>query len=137
MKQIIKYFCIGLMICIGLVLVNPQDAFALQSGDWGYEVTNNKATITRYYGAGGNVNIPSSLGGYSVTRIGDNAFYLCTSLTSITIPDSVTSISNSAFQGCSSLTSITIPNSVTSIGIGAFRRCTSLMRVGLRINIKC
>ena len=54
------------------------------------------------------------------TSIGQSAFYVCTSLTSITIPDSVTSIGNNAFDTCTGLTSITIPSSVTSIGSGAF-----------------
>ena len=57
---------------------------------------------------------------YSVTSIGDEAFYNCRSLTSITIPNSVTSIGDEAFYNCRSLTSITIPNSVTSIGDEAF-----------------
>ena len=52
---------------------------------------------------------------YSVTSIGIWAFMDCSSLTSITIPNSVTSIGREAFYGCSGLTSITIPNSVTSI----------------------
>ncbi len=50
----------------------------------------------------------------------------CSSLTSITIPNSVTSIGSGAFSGCSSLTSITIPNSVTSIGWAAFYDCSKL-----------
>ncbi|MDD7701085.1 MAG: leucine-rich repeat domain-containing protein, partial [Eubacteriales bacterium] len=62
----------------------------------------------------------------SVTSIGDWAFYGCTGLTSITIPDSVTSIGDLAFYGCTGLTSITIPDSVTSIGKSAFYKCTSL-----------
>ncbi|MCR4736917.1 MAG: leucine-rich repeat protein, partial [Bacteroidales bacterium] len=66
---------------------------------------------------------------YSVTSIGDYAFDYCTSLTSITIPNSVTSIGNYAFWGCSSLTSITIPNSVTSIGDYAFSHCSSLTSI--------
>ena len=65
----------------------------------------------------------------SVTSIGNGAFYGCTSLASIEIPDSVTSIGNGAFYNCTSLTSITIPDSVTSIGDYAFRDCTSLASV--------
>ncbi|MFR6424693.1 MAG: leucine-rich repeat domain-containing protein [Oscillospiraceae bacterium] len=53
----------------------------------------------------------------------------CTSLTSVTIPDSVTSIGEYAFSGCTSLTSVTIPDSVTSIGECAFYECTSLTSV--------
>ena len=60
------------------------------------------------------------------TSIGDWAFYGCTGLTSVTIPNSVTSIGYEAFSGCSSLTSVTIGNSVTSIGWSAFAGCRSL-----------
>ncbi|MDY4184476.1 MAG: leucine-rich repeat domain-containing protein, partial [Sodaliphilus sp.] len=51
---------------------------------------------------------------------GERAFYGCSGLTSVTIPNSVTSIGERAFYGCSGLTSVTIPNSVTSIGYEAF-----------------
>lgn len=61
-----------------------------------------------------------------VTGIGEYAFYDCSSLTSITIPNFVTSIGGAAFAGCSSLTSITIPNSVTNIGGSAFYACKGL-----------
>ena len=65
----------------------------------------------------------------SVTSIGSNAFYDCSSLTSVTIPSSVTSIGYSAFRNCSGLTSVTIPNSVTSIGNSAFSGCSNLTKV--------
>ena len=70
------------------------------------------------------VTIPNS-----VTTIGENAFYYCSGLTSITIPNSVTSIGNSAFYGCSGLTSVTIPQGVTTIGNYAFRYCSNLTNV--------
>ena len=65
----------------------------------------------------------------SLTSIGKSAFFNCTGLTSITIPDSVTSIENYAFDHCSGLTSITIPNSVTSIGENTFMMCSGLTSV--------
>lgn len=64
-----------------------------------------------------------------VTVVGNNAFYLRTSLTSVTIPDSVTTIGSAAFYLCQSLTSITIPDSVTSIGSRVFNGCHSLATV--------
>ena len=69
------------------------------------------------------VTIPNS-----VTSIGDGAF-VYSGLTSVTIGNSVTSIGQSAFEGCSRLTSVTIPNSVTSIGSGAFCLCEALTSV--------
>ena len=79
---------------------------------------------TRFY-------IPSSLKSVIVTggNISMGAFHNCSSLTSITIPDSVTSIGGNAFSGCSALTSITIPDSVTIIDNGAFQYCDSLTSI--------
>ncbi len=64
-----------------------------------------------------------------MTSIGSSAFYNCSGLTNITIPNSVTNIEDYAFQNCSGLTSITIPNSVTSIGQYALSYCSSLESV--------
>lgn len=65
----------------------------------------------------------------SVSSIGAYAFFGCTKLTSVTLPDSVTSIGESAFYDCNSLTSVTIPNSVKIIGTRAFHTCSSLTSV--------
>ena len=72
------------------------------------------------------VTIPNS-----VTSIGNSAFYDCSSLTSVTIPNSVTSIDDWAFGNCSSLTSVTIPNSITSIGNSVFDSCVNLTSVNI------
>ena len=93
-------------------------------------IDNNSVKVAQQDGSAisGTVNIPSTVtynnNTYSVTAIGDYAFIVCTSLTSVTIPNSITSIGQEAFSGCSGLTSISIPNSVTSIGLGAFRSCS-------------
>lgn len=75
-----------------------------------YTVSDGKATITDVdTSISGDIIIPSTLGGYSVTSIGSYAFRDCTGLTSITIPDSVTTIGAGAFQGCNGLTKMTLP----------------------------
>ena len=99
------------------------------SGDWTYSVSGSQATITGYSGVGGAVEIPALLDGVSVVKVGPEAFFNNTSITSITIPDSVTSIGEDAFRYCTSLASVTIGNSVTSIGEDAFRFCTSLTNI--------
>ena len=73
--------------------------------------------------------IPSTYENLPVTSIGEVAFYECTSLTSVEIPNSVTSIGDRAFVSCTSLTSVVIPDSVMCIGLGAFGACTSLTSV--------
>ena len=64
-----------------------------------------------------------------LTSIGDGAFYACSSLTSVAIPEGVTSIGSQAFQYCTGLTGVTIPAGVTNIGSSAFSFCSGLTSV--------
>ena len=87
----------------------------------------------------GSLEIPSSVTyngtTYSVTKIGIYAFYYCSGLTSVTIPNTVTSIGGGTFYGCSGLTTVTIPTSVTSIGDYAFQGCGGLTSVTIPTSV--
>ena len=96
--------------------------YTLQDGT--YSVTGcDKSAVS--------IVIPEEYNGVAVTEIRYCAFQNCTSLTSITIPNSVTEIGYYAFENCTSLNSITIPNSVTEIRNSAFRLCTSLTDINI------
>ena len=127
-------------ILLAFFLLASQSVFAntatVDGIVWNYTVSNGEATI--YKGevspaiassTTGAIEIPSTLGNYPVTTIGQAAFYYCSGLTSVTIPHSVTGIGRSAFLYCRGLTSLTIPDSVTSIGDYAFFTCSGLTSI--------
>ena len=75
---------------------------------WTYQINGDRAEIYKDYRSPaispsptGAVTIPSTLGGKPVTSIGEHAFYECSGLTNVTIPNSVSIIESSAFSGCS------------------------------------
>ena len=97
-------------------------------------ITKGKqAEVTSGGNYSGTITIPATVTyegvTYSVTSIGGSAFYWCSSLTTINIPEGVTSIGDDAFYYCSSLTAITLPESMTSIGGRAFHNCISLTAI--------
>jgi len=128
-KRVIKVL-LAIAVVVSLLVAVNLVANAATEGIYTYTVRNGEATITGCdTSVCGNIVIPSTLGGYSVTTIGSWAFDNCISLTSVTIPNSVTTIGSWAFYNCTSLTSVTIGNSVTSIGDYAFNQCQSLRSV--------
>ena len=93
--------------------------------DFVFYKTDNENRLAAYLGNAIEVFLPTDFNGGNYV-IGDYAFYGCTSLSTITIPNSATSIGDYAFSGCTGLTSVTIPNSVTSIGDYAFYGCSNI-----------
>jgi uncharacterized repeat protein (TIGR03803 family) len=85
-----------------------------------YTTNNGTITITGYNGPIGAVIIPGTINGLPVTTIGTNAFWGCSSLTSVTIPSSVTSIRTNAFAGCTSLISVYCEGNAPGLGSGVF-----------------
>jgi hypothetical protein len=118
------HYCITAIALLLLLLTGEVEAL-----DFTYTNNTGAITITGYTGPGGAVSIPSRINGLQVTSIGDEAFWLGTNLTSITIADSVTNIGNFAFGNCSSLAHVTIGNGVTTICLGAFNACWRLTSV--------
>lgn len=105
---------------------------------WSYTLEGNNIKdlkCTNISAITGELAIPNTIDGHTVTSIGNNAFSGCSGLRKVTIPDSVTSIGSSAFDSCSGLTNITIPNSVTSIGSSAFNKCSGLKSIILSSSI--
>ena len=84
------------------------------------------------------VNIPAQVTynnqTYTVTSIGNAAFKGCSTITSISIPNTVTTIEMWAFSFCG-MSSVVIPESVTYIGGSAFARCANLTSINLPRNL--
>ncbi|MBR4921521.1 MAG: leucine-rich repeat domain-containing protein [Prevotella sp.] len=127
------------LLLLAMMLSMAANVFAVEveiDGLW-YEVVSKtkeakviKSKNNNYYG---DIVIPSSVeykgSNYSVTSIGENAFYACGSLTSIAINYGVKTIERAAIYYCWNLTSVTIPNSVTTIEDYAFSRCYRLTSI--------
>ena len=107
----------GILVLSILCLVLVSVALGARAdGDFQYEITDGKATITAYTGGDASVSIPASLDGYPVTAIGANAFDGCGSLSEVILPGTVTRIEWGAFRSCGSLTGIVLPAGLTYIG---------------------
>ena len=85
----------------------------------------------RYIRNGQDVRIPQTIGGDSVTAIGNYAFHGCRKLKTITLPTSIRAIGNGAFYHCGRLTGLTLPNALQSLGDSAFSGCEALTEMTL------
>ena len=115
--------------CIGSVLSDPTDSWAVADVACGFEVTEIAEEAFASC-----PNITSVKIGANVQKIGSAAFLNCTGLTKIIIPDAVTYVGGLAFYGCSSLSSVEIGkncrfNNTTGYSMNIFKGCTSLTSI--------
>ena len=136
-----KELLLSMLMVMMPLMVNAYDAeidgiyynFSGDEAEVTYQkVGENQIPMSDYSGS---IVIPESVvykeKTYKVTRIGQQAFFCCEDVISITIPKSVNVIRHYAFAGCSGLTSITIPEGVKSFGQAAFEGCANLVTIDL------
>ena len=102
-----------------------------------YVIENNEVKIVCYKdGIAGDIVIPDTIEGYPVTTIGNGAFDICTTITSVVIPESVTKIEDNAFYTCVNLKTVVLPESLTVLPSGIFGDCWSLENVNIPEGVK-
>lgn len=78
-----------------------------------------------------NIKIPDT-----ANTIPEGAFYGCSNLKNIEIPENIKTIGKSAFTGCSEITTLKIPGSVTEIGETAFAKCIGLEELDIEEGVQ-
>ena len=130
-----KLMLLGYMALVGLPLAAAVNREMVNGVQWTYSTTNGTASV----GGGtpsltavtnstsGALVIPTSLGNCPVRSVGSYAFYHCTRLTDVTIPNGVTTVGGRAFAGCTRLASITFEGNAPYVsgGTNAFLAVSS------------
>ena len=116
-------------------IFDNSDVVNVNEGGFSFTLTREDSEVdvrlTKYEGSATALNIPKTVKGFDVTAIDDQAFFGCSKLTSVTIPNGVTYIGYQAFGGCASLTSVILPDSVISIQSESFWYCKSLTSISI------
>lgn len=134
-----------LVILVATLLPQGVMAYDFKVGNFCYNLNDDGVSVTLtkdgiqaagsigYPSLSGAITIPASVAyngrTYSVTKIDSDAFFLNTTLTSVSIPNSVISIGHTAFDGCTGLSNISLSNSLQSIGMCAFLNCRGLTNI--------
>lgn len=115
------------LVCCAALCPAEATAAEMTQGPYTYAIANGEVTITDCKAtATGALTVPKTIDGYPVTAIGDSAFFACSKLTSVTVPEGVTYIGRFAFGNCSALKTVSIPSSVVYVGKSAFSSCPAL-----------
>lgn len=125
-----------LLIVLSVVLITALCTFGFSScgnqpreleyGDYQYTVENEQVTITKYNGNATDITIPESIDGMPVVCIGNGAFLRCSSIKSLTVPDSVVVIHGLAFNQCTALEQVTLGKGLREIDYSPFAYCNKI-----------
>ncbi len=98
------------LLIIGMtVFACAEEAETITSGDYRYTLNEDGcAVISKYSGWDKELTIPSELDGHPVKGIGDEVFFDCSNLISVTIPDSVTDLGANPWKYCDNLNTISV-----------------------------
>ena len=111
-------------------VINAPNGFI--DGDFVWYENENVMTLAAYLGNAKELTLPTDYNGENYV-IGNEAFYFCSGLTSIEIPNSVTSIGYEAFKGCTNIETLYIGNSIESIGNNAFAGCEKIKEITIGV----
>ena len=115
-KFISTILCVIMLFC---VFTSTTPSFALEYENFTYEFVDEKIIITGYTGSDTQITIPAEIDGLSVVKIEDNAFKDNENLVSVTVSEGVEDIGESAFQNCTSLATISLPETIIHFGKNA------------------
>ena len=114
MKKIMSIIlCVAMLLC-AFSFVIPS--FALSYNDFIYETVDESVIITGYTGSETAVVVPSQIDGLNVEKISDNTFKDNKNITAVTVSSGVKDIGASAFENCTSLATISLPDTIIHIG---------------------
>ena len=100
---------LAVMTAVSPLPVLSADGTTVTQDDIVYTVYNDHAEVTGHKGSiAGGVGVAATVGGVPVTKVGEDAFWNCTEITDVWLPDSVTVINEMAFCGCTALTTAEI-----------------------------
>lgn len=149
-------FLVSLTACIS-GCNRPEKENASDILDYNFTLIGKNYTLTSYAGNSNKIKIPSIYNGKAVTVIGERAFYDCSEITEIVLPDTIkeigkeafgyctslkkikisacTRLKDKAFIGCTSLTEIYFPEKLIHIGVAPFAECTSLSKISIESEV--
>ncbi|MBQ7117010.1 MAG: leucine-rich repeat protein [Clostridia bacterium] len=122
-KSLLYAFTVSLLTVLTVFSVSAK---TVTKNKLVYEVTKKTATLIECKSNAKEIKVPSKVGKYKVTAIGEWAFSGKKKLKSVELPKTVTKIGEAAFNECTALKKIVIPSKVTRISSSAFWYCTNL-----------